>query len=237
MGKFIKFLLFPAIFFGLSTPLFFHLGEFLDISEKPENSDLIVSMGGDRDYDHLKKAIQLYKAGYSKSAYIMINSYDYRKKQKHINLYDLPHSHYLVDNGISKKKILFMHNASNTMEELRFIKKFLLSHNMKSVIIVSSPPHLRRIRFLAQLNNYKNNHIHITLIGSNPLWWNRKQWYNNPISRTFVISELIKFPINYLKYALLEPLGLLGPCREICHPLLIKLNKIFRQFLFYIRTF
>ncbi|WP_300363429.1 hypothetical protein, partial [Hydrogenimonas sp.] len=53
MGKFIKFLLFPAIFFGLFTPLFFHLGEFLDISEIPENSDLIVSLGGDRDYDHV----------------------------------------------------------------------------------------------------------------------------------------------------------------------------------------
>ena len=235
MGKFIKFLLFPAIFFGLFTPLFFHLGEFLDISEIPENSDLIVSLGGDRDYDHVKKALELFENRFSRSGYLMINGFDYLGKCGFNDPYRTPSGRYLTGNGVEKSRILFMKNATNTMEELRFVKKYLLDHDMHSVIIVSSPPHLRRIRFLASLNGYEASGIRLWIVGSDAPWWQKNEWYRNRIARAFVFSELVKFPVNYIKYAILEPLGLLDSCRKMCRPLIIPLRRIYNHTLHEIR--
>lgn len=234
-GKLVKLLFFLGISFGILATLFFRLGELLDISGKPERSDLIVSLGGDRDYDHVRKALELFENQFSSSGYIMINNFDYLERGGYKDPYKTPSSRYLLERGVERRKILFMKNAANTMGELRFVKKYLLDHGMRSVIIVSSPPHLRRIRFLASLNGFEESGIRLRVVGSDARWWQKNGWYRNRIARAFVFSELVKFPVNYIKYAILEPLGLLDSCRKVCHPLIIPLRRIYHHALLEVR--
>ncbi|WP_201352014.1 YdcF family protein [Hydrogenimonas urashimensis] len=235
MGRVPKFLLFAGAALLFLSFLFFNLGSFLDTSQPPVKADLVVSLGGDRNYDHIQKAYELLQKGYSKEGFIMVNGFDYIEKERVRDIFATPTSRFLLQKGIPKKRILFMHHAGNTMEELRYVKNYLVSRRLHSVIIVSSPPHLRRIRFLAWMNGYDKAGICLITVGSDAAWWDPHRWYKNPVARAFVFSELVKFPYNFVKYAILEPLGPLQSCRDTCRPLLLRLHRLFDFALFHIR--
>jgi len=221
-----------AVIFALALFLStLHLGRILDVSQPPEKVDIIVSLGGDHRHERLNRALKLWERGYSKSAFLMINGFNHIKfgnsPQKII--FNTNEKKYLERHGFPMKNVIYMFNAPNTMAEIRFVKTYLLTHGMHSVMIVSSPPHMRRIRMLARLAGFKKAGIHLNLVSSLPEWWHKEEWWHSRYARRAVLSEVVKIPVNYFKYAVFEPLGLLNTCGEKCHHNIYRLKNYVRS--------
>ncbi|WP_456380449.1 YdcF family protein [Hydrogenimonas sp.] len=207
------------VIIGLSVYSFLNLGNFLDVSETPKKVDLIASLGGDRLGYRIRKAYELYAGGYSKSGKIVINP-----------RYDAHAAAYLAETNVSKNMIVTMDdNATNTMGELSFIRNYMLAHNMQSVIVVSDPPHLRRIKFFATtLVPFEEDGLQCIVVGSTPPWWRDKHhYYRHGFAIANAMSELAKFIFDYIKYGVLMKLGMWEPIENFFAPYRDDLKKIY----------
>jgi uncharacterized SAM-binding protein YcdF (DUF218 family) len=181
--------------------LFLNAGKFYDVSTNPTKSDILVSLGGDNG-NRIKKTLELYENNLSISNKIIITGVDnFDSKMK---LYELDwRASYLMKNGIKENDIILNSQAQNTFEEMKFIKQYLIAHNMKKVLLITDPPHSRRILFFANtVLKYSDAHIELQIVGSENDWWNAKTYYTNPEAIIFVINESIKYSYYYIQYLL-----------------------------------
>jgi len=139
---------FLIIFLFLFTyTMYQNLGMFLDVSEKPKRSDIIAVLGGDWNGWRIKKGLELLNQGYSKSGKILLNPWSdlYLEENGHIYRKE---AKYLMAHGIKRDDIIYFHSWGRTYYELEAIKKFLLKNRYRSVIIVTDPPHTRRVSII-----------------------------------------------------------------------------------------
>ncbi len=189
-----------GFFLVLFIALFLNLGHFIDASQKPIKSDIIVSLGGG-DGCRIKKTLSLYQDGYSTSKKFLYTG-------REIVTPSLPSrfskSEYLLQNGVKKENIVFVKRGVivNTVEELFFIKAYLKRHKYKSVLIISAPIHTRRIKVLAsQIAGYNDVNIRYTVSSCEKSWWNPDRYYQDPIIRSSVFLEFKKLIYNLIKYS------------------------------------
>ena len=101
--------------------LFLNLGNFMDVTEKPQQADIIVSLGGDDYGCRVKKAVSLYKKGISTSKILLYTGPD----ETHSNFKEFrSKKQYFLNQNLKNKNILHVYRITNTMEELLFIKKY-----------------------------------------------------------------------------------------------------------------
>ena len=206
-------LVFLLILILLGAYIFINLGRFVDVSSKPVQADIIVALGGDFSGCRLKKALELYKQGYSKSGKILYTSRDSVSKSLDESG---SREEYLINNGINKENIVHVKRdmVFNTMEEVLFIKKYMLYHHYKSVVIVSHPQHSRRIQTFAKyFAKYGDSGLTLHIVSCQPRWWNAQKYYENEISRNVTFMEVEKLIYNVLKY----------------NPLMIKYTSYFKN--------
>lgn len=177
-----------------------NLGNLLDISTSPKKSDIIVVLGGGGDV-RIKRGVDLYKKDFSSS-----NKFLYTGSNLHHNstIFFLK-SAYLLENGISVKDIIYIENVTNTMEELVKIKEYLIKNNLKKVLFVSHPTHLRRIQVLANvLLHYDDLGIKSSFVSADHTKvWNKNFYFLELESIKLAFLETIKIFYNLLKYAIL----------------------------------
>jgi len=88
------------------------------------------------------------------------------------------------------------------MEEVLFIKKYMLHNNYKSVLFVSHPQHSRRISSLANLiAGYKDVGLSLSVVSCNPGWWKKSRYYTSKTSFIVTMHEMEKLFYNLLKYS------------------------------------
>lgn len=192
-------LIFSAIF------LFLNIGNYLDISQKPSKSDLIVCLGGGDNLIRIKKAFYLYEEGYSEKNILLITGgTDFTKVD---NTADARIAY--LNSKKSTVGIVYNTIPINTAQEIAYIKRYMLEHNFKSVIIVSEPLYSRRINMLSNIFDLKASGIKSCIVSSEPSWWDSQLFYENKTARYMAFVEMLKIPYNYLKYAVLDKLGLL----------------------------
>ena len=199
MSKKISYL--SILFVIVFTMIVINLGKFFDVSETPKKADVIVCLGGGAA-ERIKKSLELYLSGYSKSGKIILTgTTGLNKKENKIT--------FLVRNGILREDIIFLKGTSNTMNEVLVLKNYLLENSMKSVMFVSDPPHSRRIMFLANtIAKYNYYGLSCFVVGSDVVWWNKEYYYENNEAIRFVMSEVLKVPFNYIVYGILKPFGI-----------------------------
>ncbi len=213
-------------FLAVFAYFFINLGKLLDISQPPERADVIAVLGGDWEGFRIKKALFLYQKGYAGK--IILNT------SSRIDMSDngktfKTETEYLLFNDVPKSRILYLVNAGNTMYELRALKKLALENGFKKLLIVSAPPHLRRVRILAdQAADFPQVGLSLILIGSDPPWWHKEGWYRDKASRNFVLAEVIKIVSNYTAYVVLQKHGLLEPVRRYFGPAIDLLKNFFQ---------
>lgn len=188
-----------VLLFGIY--LFFNFGKYLDISNKPKKTDLIVCLGGTKDLLRIKKSVALFKYGFSKTNILLVtggteNTIKDHKADKRIAYLDT------LDNNIT---IIYNPYTKNTAEEILFIKKYMEEHQYKTVTIVSDPPYTRRISMLADI--LLNETCDINIVSSEPAWWTKEKYYLNQHSRSMAFSEFVKIPYNYLLYGVIDRFG------------------------------
>jgi len=189
------------LFFLLGIVIFINLGRFVDVTKKPVQADLIVSLGGDTHGCRLTKALELYKAGFSKSKKIIYTSTDFIYNK---SLATRSRKAYLQNEGVEAENIVNVDASlvTNTMEELFFVKEYMLRYHLKSVIFVSHPTHSGRIVRLADyIAGYKNSGLSLMVASYEPAWWNREHYYTNRHAIKETGIAIIKLIYNLVKYS------------------------------------
>ena len=194
-------LLFISLLYGLNA------GKILDISQKPQKADIIVVLGGDWLGFRVKKALTVYLDGFLQKNKIVVNGCQQIFLKQKGRVYRTEAS-YLLAHGVAAKNIDTPNICGNTMDEVEWTKRYMLEHKYRSLIIVTDPPHTRRVRMLTKIAGYSKNGIKVIFVGADVPWWNRAKYYEDMQALRYVVFETIKIPFNYLSYAVVEKLSL-----------------------------
>lgn len=198
-----KLLSFILIFFGFLIYSFFNLGKFLDVTQEPSKTDLIVSLGGN-GYLRLQKSISLVEQNFSNT--IIITGYDGTKITKAKNI---PDPRLKVINNEKYKNINFIINPDlkNTAEEIIYVKKYMKENNLKDVTFVTEKPHSRRILILANLLGEKGD-FKYKVVSNESKYWESKEYYKNKHAREYAFTETVKIIFNVIYYGIFYNLGI-----------------------------
>jgi uncharacterized SAM-binding protein YcdF (DUF218 family) len=196
-----KKVIFSLIAFAVIVLGIKNLGYFFDVTVEAKPADIIVSLGGDNG-NRIKKTLVLYENNLSASQKIIItgvDDFDPTMKKHELDW----RADYLIKKGIQEKNIIFNSEAKTTFKEMQYIKKYLLDHNMSSVIIVTNAPHSRRISFILEtILHYNKSGITYSIVGSDDPWWDEDTYYDDPTATAFVLNESLKISYYYLQYLL-----------------------------------
>ncbi len=172
----------------------FNLGKYLDVSMKPEKTDIIVSLN--KGIARVNKSLCLIRQGYSKKNILVLT---YNRKT---------HNDYIVKK-MPELKLIIDSSPYNTAEEIKFIKKYMVKNHYQSAAIVSDPPHTRRIEILTKLIRIKGDeNIKFIILGSKVPWWEKEKYYKDKRSFRFAITEMIKIPYTVFWYGFIEKFGI-----------------------------
>lgn len=174
--------------------LFLNLGEYLDISNPPKQTDLLVCLGGGIDKNRIKKTIELYENGFLQTNTVIFTGI--KNIDENINKH------------FEKKEVIVNNSVKNTMEEILYIKKFLIENNLSSVIFITEAPHSRRIKFFWDYFGENLENIEFSVVSSELETWDSENYYKNKINRKYAFSELTKLVYNFFIYGILENVGL-----------------------------
>ena len=166
-----------------------YLGNFLDVTEPPKQSDIIVCLGGGT-VERVEHSINLYKQGYSRGDKLLLIGELW---------YNLPY----VKKNYPYLNIIIDETPQNTAQEIVFIKRYMQKHHYKSAIIVTDPPHTRRVKQLVSLLVTKEDKtLRFVYVGSNVAWWNKKQYFENDKAFLFAQNEIVRVVYNFIHYRL-----------------------------------
>jgi uncharacterized SAM-binding protein YcdF (DUF218 family) len=128
------------------TNLMWSVAEPLRMAAGPQKADAIVvflggvgetGKAGEGAQERLDKAVSLYQAGYSK--YLVLSSgYVYSFKEAE-SMRDSA-----VAQGVPVSSIVLEERSTNTRENVTFVDDILKEHRWRSILLVSSPYHMRR---------------------------------------------------------------------------------------------
>lgn len=139
--------LYLALFY---TPLVWVIAEGLKISQAPSSADAIVvfaggvgesGKAGEGYEERVEYASDLYKAGFAKQL-IFSSGYMYHFREPLIM------QALAISLGVPKDAIILEDKANNTYTNILFTKAILDQHAWKSILLVSSPYHMRRVSFV-----------------------------------------------------------------------------------------
>ncbi|MBU2568694.1 MAG: YdcF family protein [Gammaproteobacteria bacterium] len=176
---------FALIIFG---GFFFSTPEF-----EPRPADLIVVLGGGGG-DRINKGLDLFNAGYSND--MLITGLPEMNNDV-MPTYSKWRLQYLIEQGVPKRSIILDDSAKNTYEEAVNIKRLMINNKWQRVLIVSDPPHLRRLSIIFSFVFGDKSDLSFFLISSSPEWWSAQYWWKNTISAQFVLLEIFKLIYLY----------------------------------------
>ena len=211
--------------------IFLNLGRFFDITDEPRKVDIIVYLGGGA-IERLEKTLELYQKGYSKSGKLIYTGHRlYRTTGKNYTLHDK--KEFFMTHGVLATNLIHRReNTGNTVREVRSVKKYMLAHDLQSVIFVTDPPHARRVKMLAEhISCFDDAKLEYFVIGTDVEWWKKSTYYLERNALIFVAGEMIKLPYNYLTYGILEKYGLLQFVKDNFKETSDKLKDIINRFL------
>jgi uncharacterized SAM-binding protein YcdF (DUF218 family) len=118
----------------------------LRMSSAPHRADAIVvfaggvgenGKAGGGTPERLNEAVELYRAGYA--PYLVFSSGYVYSFQEAESMRDLA-----VAQGVPSSAIVLERRATNTYQNVRFVDEILRDHKSTSILLVSSPYHMRR---------------------------------------------------------------------------------------------
>ena len=156
------------------TPLVWWGAAPLTLSSPPAQADAIVvfaggvgesGQAGGGYQERVKQALELYRGGYAK--YLVLSSgyvYSFREAEVMRAL--------AVDNGVPPSVIVLEQRAASTYQNVAFVDEILRDHQWRSILLVSSPYHMRRATMV-----WRKVAPEVTVIPSPPP---QSQFYDHP---------------------------------------------------------
>jgi uncharacterized SAM-binding protein YcdF (DUF218 family)/glycosyltransferase involved in cell wall biosynthesis len=118
----------------------------LSIADAPRQADAIVvfaggvgesGRAGGGAQERLKQAIDLYRGGYA-SRLVLSSGFVYSFREAEVM------RALAIDQGVPASMIVLEQRATNTYENVRFVDAILRDHGWRSILLVTSPYHMRR---------------------------------------------------------------------------------------------
>lgn len=175
-------------FATLLVVAFFQAGSFLSSpAQSPARADIILALGGDNG-DRIAMAAQLYHQGYA--PHIMLTGLENGPAMTRSNYLNW-RVQFLLDEKVPDSAVILEQGAGNTWEEAVNTLALLKRRGWKRVIVVSDPPHMRRLHFVWN-KVFAGSDKEFVLVHSAPEWWNPARWWGHDQSGPFVVMEYIK---------------------------------------------
>lgn len=201
--KKLTFLFIFIIFFIYS---FFNLGNFLDISEQPSKTELLVCLGGGEYKTRIEKTTELYNNNFLTTNKIILTSQVIDRKTKEDKRITYI-KNYLKD--YSKVNIIQKKELPNTAEEIRFIKTYMIKNNLQTATFISDPAHSRRIQIFTKIISVKGDeNLSFQIVGTDDKNWDKESFYKNKYSLNYTLFEILKISYGVIRYGVLEKIGL-----------------------------
>ena len=191
--KLLKGFLVVLVIFSLFV---FFIGKKLDITQEPTAADIIICLGGGY-VERLDKGIELYKEKLSSKIIFTGNLIGALNPKDKLGFWKV---NYFKEHGVLTHDFSFLENTHDTHEEIKSIKKYMLQHHYKKVLIVSDPPHSKRISYLMKFFEYKKNGLSAKIISSDVLWWTRSSYCDTLWSMKEAVYEILGNIYYYIKY-------------------------------------
>ena len=155
---------------------------------EPSHVDAVVVLGGDGGAGGLGvrylRGRDLVLAGFSKRLIVM-NPGDTARQDA---LVKVP--------GVEFVGALVAHNS---WEEAIAVRERMKAEGLRSVMVVSDPPHMLRLRYTWG-SILRGTGLSYTLVATTPPWWPGWRWWRNPEASGFVGNEVLKLGYYVVRY-------------------------------------
>ncbi len=153
-------------------------------SEPPRRVDVVVVLGGSADSGRYERGRDLVQSGYSDRLVLIGASRDQlqdaREKISNVSVW----SDVLVRNSWGEAQV-----TRNRME----------AAGLRSVIVVSDPPHMLRLKYTWG-SIFRGTNLEYVLVATAPQWWSDSRWWQDERAANFVRSEAVKLGYYVAKY-------------------------------------
>ena len=188
---------------------FFNLGNFLDVTQEPSKTDLVVCLGGGDYKTRIAKTVEIYNKDFSNTNTIILTSYANSPNEVNKGIIEDKRITYIKEKSIENINIIHNKDLRNTADEIKFIKKYMIENSLKNVTIVSDPAHSRRIMFFSKLISVENDKdLLFKVVGTDDIKWNKEEYYKHTYSFIYAFTEVAKTIYGIFIYGILEKLGL-----------------------------
>ena len=159
----------------------------------PEKANAIVVLGGD-DGERSLRAQALYREGYA--PIIVLTGLERGSAAPPARL--TWRADFLAALGVPRSALRFEVRSRNSYEEATGILALMRKQRWQSVIVVSDPPHMRRLAWTWE-RVFQGSGLHYVLVPSAAEWWSPGNWWRDEQSGAFVIMEYIKLAYYVVK--------------------------------------
>lgn len=150
-------------------------------------ADLIVTLGGDGG-SRVREAQRLYADGYASR--ILLTGIEFGEPLARPAYLEW-RAAFLVAHDVPLNRLLFDARSANSWEEARNTLALMKSNGWGSVLVVSDPPHMRRLSWVWG-KVFSGTGLEYRLIAAPMPAWEAGAWWRNEKSGQFVLMELIK---------------------------------------------
>lgn len=98
-------------------------------------------------------------------------------------------------------RVDFEASPLHSWQEAQVVRARMRANGWRSVLVVSDPPHMLRLRY-AWASNFRGTGLTYTLVATDPPWWSDWRWWRNKASIDFVGNEVLKLGYYVLRYPL-----------------------------------
>ena len=194
--KSVRALLGLALIAIMALTAFWHASRYLSAPAGiAQPADCIVALGGDSG-DRIVTALDLYRRGYA--PLILLTGVEDSPGDTR-RAYLTWRAEYLVKAGVPPAAILYDEHSANSRDEARNTLALANARDWKSVLVVSDPPHMRRLA-LAWGKAFAGTAKNYILVATAPAWWRERAWWQSERAVQFVLTEYVKLGYYLARY-------------------------------------
>ena len=170
-------------------PIMRYAAESWVVDGPAEHSDAIILLGDDNFYaDRATRAAELIRQG---AAPVIVASG--RRLRPSAGVAELL-EHDLLERGVPKEKIIrFAHDTDSTLEEANALAQFSAEHRFRSVIIVTSNYHTRRVRYV--FGKVFPQSMSVTVASARDGDFDPDRWWERRKSQRLFLGEVFAMPL------------------------------------------
>lgn len=153
----------------------------------PVKADAIIALGGDSGYRAMEVG-RLFRAGWAPRVLITgLEASPPESRSHYLNWRAMV----LADSGVPPASMLFDAESVSSWDEAANTRKLMEARGWNRVLVVSDPPHLRRLDWTWR-KAFAGSNLEYVLIAAPSAWWNADEWWRNEFAAKFVAQEVVK---------------------------------------------